>query len=522
MVQQQLSAGLNPKEKHILKPTQLPAKHSSQDHRVTASISLPLSSQQAEAGAPHGVAEGSGESEHRAFEAPGAFSERQLNLMQQRQQQLLQHRLAALPGSLNDPAQPGKHVQPQPAPAGVSSSDTQGTSPKQPCSSDRDSKGSQLDISEGHKTRTVAKGPQSSKGRDSAADSPITLFSLGSPYSTSSLWSSLAGSETTCNADLGMSQHPPWGKLKGASTLLGTGLVKRGSKIPLLRHESSAFGGKLSLKGNLSRASSGLPLPAATEGRKQAGAVSKAGTSRKRTAFAKGPVEREQPDERALHASSDQDSRAGKTSPSSKASLQDEGSVLPSTAGSAAAVGQADAADFVQQVTSALQEEECQPRQEQPPPKEGMQTGSAAGSSLPDLTSAFDDLQQAQSTLPGDDKSPGITVKKQEIHTLMVSPRASPLARVVTYRPDELRSAASAYQASDAAANLGKTSVRDSMWEDSPVLGTGRNAGKSTEQQETQKQFDAQLGQWYKEQLQRRMQGCGQTLRSLTSVRISD
>lgn len=429
-------------------------------------------------------AEASTHSEQQLVE-PESFSNMQLMQMQQRQQQLLQHRLAVYQPSSVHAYQSG--LQPQAA----ARKQQQLLPHIHSCSGALDVDMGVLDQPQGRAAppdllqshgRTSPKSFQTFTEREPVADSPITLFSLGSPYSSSSPWGSTA---TAINSTTSPNE---WAKLMAVKSMVGSVLVGKGSKAAPPSREGSADFTKGPLKGHASRPSSSMPLPnEATP--KSASAAPKAG---RRAVFSQEAIKM------GSEGANDITRKlAGATTSSSSAAMQSSGEDTESVRSSAAEVGFAE-----EKVLTAGHESRSDADQQ------GMQQQALS-------VSAEADLDQGKLSAANRTESYAFNRSLSSVRPRRDSiPTASPLSRVVTYRPEMLRAA---YQP-PAVSDLSQSRVQDSMWEENPVAATLRYCGMTAEQREKQVEFAAQLGQWYKEQLQRRVPSRNTGVRTVTLV----
>lgn len=449
--QARLSASLQPQQMlgKLSSMQQLPGNSSEHNIKVQAS--------QANAGSEDQRKGDGAASLHRVSEAPEDFSNRQLTQMQQRHQELLQHRLAALPSI-------------------------------QPCSSTAKADSNSFSLPHGRASPNLPQSlgrasPNSFQvitDREPVADSPITLFSLGSPYSSSSPWCSSAALplDTT-------SSPSEWAKLMAVKSMVGSVPASKASRASPLSQEGSGAFPKGPFKGILSRASSSVPPSSGSE------AVSKSGTavpavakSGKRAVFSKDAL---RPD-RAAMPEPTRKGVGGKigNSPAAVQSSDDETASALSPLSKAAEEG-------FDRPNAAAQDQEA--------PQDKLHIQSSLEGSVDATDSSEDNLSRLPHSGSYVFRRSMSSVKQQR----NAVPAASPLSRVVTYRPEMLRSAASAYQSAEMVLGTSQNRVQESMWEDSPVVATLRQSGMTVEQREKQDEFVAQLGQWYKEQLQRRV-----------------
>lgn len=352
--------------------------------------------------------------------------------------------------------------------------------------------------------RASPKSLQTFTEREPVADSPITLFSLGNPYSSSSPWCCAATGPSATDTTANPSE---WAKLMAVKSMVGSALVNKASRMSPLTHEGSGVVTKGPSKGILSRASSGVPLPLGTEAASRPGVAAPAGAKLGRRAVFSTKATN------TAHAAAPESSgerRHGKT-PDSTAAMQSS-DVEPSqpTVGerpsNAAELGSAG-----QIVTALRPDAQVEPDQDAGPDTLSTQHQSASDA-------ATDAADSGAEEPNADDPEPSYVYRRSTSGPKpqrVVVPAASPLSRVVTYRPEMLRAAASAYQAADTTLGLSQSRLQDSMWEESPVAATLRYNGMTIEQREKQAEFAAQLGQWYKEQLQRRVPSRTAGLRSL-------
>lgn len=324
---------------------------------------------------------------------------------------------------------------------------------------------------------------QSFTEREPVADSPITLFSLGSPYSSSSPWSASAAVNSTTSPN-------EWNKLMAVKSMVGSALVRKSSRASPLPHEGS---GDLA-KGLLKRSSS---KHLGSEATAKPGSIATAGPKTgRRAVFSRETIKT------GFLATHDNNRRvASEVLPPKNAAVQSSGGLAsPATQPATAVLSSPPEVTFAEKLAIAL----------------------------PDLQPAFDQQDMQQQAVPegaidlidtklsAADKMHSYVFKRS---LSSVSPQrtsvpvASPLSRVVTYRPDQLRAA---YQPPDLVNSLSQNRVQDSMWEENPVAATLRYSGMTVEQREKQVEFAAQLGQWYKEQLQRRVPSRGTNTRTVT------
>ena len=350
--------------------------------------------------------------------------------------------------------------------------------------------------------RASPKSLQTFTEREPVADSPITLFSLGNPYSSSSPWCSSATGQTATDTIASPSE---WAKLMAVKSMVGSALVNKASRMSPLTREGSGVVAKGPVKGILSRASSSVPLPLGTEAASRPGVAAPAKSGRRAVFSTKAT--------NTAHAAvpdSSGEKRHGKTPDSTAAIQSSDVKASQPTAGDRAS--DAAALGFAGQVVIALRPDlQLELDQEAGPDMLSTQHQSAS-------EAATDAGDSGANEPNADDPKPSYVYRRSTSGPKpqrVVVPAASPLSRVVTYRPEMLRAAASAYQSADTALGLSQSRLQDSMWEESPVAATLRYNGMTVEQREKQAEFAAQLGQWYKEQLQRRVPSRTAGLRSL-------
>ena len=304
-----------------------------------------------------------------------------------------------------------------------------------------------------------------------------------------------------------MASPSEWAKLMAVKSMVGSALVNKASRISPLTREGSGIVAKGPVKGILSRASSGVPLPLGIEAASRPGVAASAGAkSGRRAVFSTKATS-------TAHAAAPESSgerRHGKT-PDSTAAMQSS-DVEPSQSTAGERAGNAAELVFAGQGVLALRPDaQLASDQEAGPDMLSMQHQSASEAAT-DAGDSGADEPNADDPKPSYVYRRSTSVPKPQ---RVVVPAASPLSRVVTYRPEMLRAAASAYQAADTTLGLSQSRLQDSMWEDTPVAATLRYNGMTVEQREKQAEFAAQLGQWYKEQLQRRVPNRTAGLRSL-------
>ena len=434
-------------------------------------------------------------------EAPDGFSNRQLLQMQQRQQQLLQNRLAAL----QHPHVKAKLYQSTKF-AGRGDINLHQTLPSvKPCSSTVEADNSALTLPQGRASPQLAQSQgraspnsfQAITDREPVADSPITLFSLGSPYSSSSPRCSSAGLPP------GTTSSPSeWAKLMAVQSMVGSVLASKADRASSLAQDGSGTFPRGPIKGILSRASSSVPVLSSSD------TVSKPGTaapavakSGRRAVFSRDAL----PSDPAATPGATRKFVGGNfsSSPAAVQSANDDTASAMKPQSSAAEEG-------VDRQNAAAESQHA--------PRDKLRTQTSLETSVRATTSNEDgvNILPHSSSYVFKHCVPGGKQQRTAV------PAASPLSRVVTYRPEMLRAAASAYQSAGIASGTSQNRVQESMWEDSPVVATLRQSGMTLEQREKQDEFAAQLGQWYKEQLQRRVPNRSAGLRTLASIRMND